>query len=76
MVAAAGERFVAWADSRSGNYEIYVARQTASGWEELAGSAGFGGVSDSLTASRRPGITLDAGGAPGGGLDGDHPGRI
>ncbi len=64
VLAGNGERYVAWADSRSGNYEIYVARQDGSGWTELAGSAGFGGVSDTLTASRRPSLSLDASGAP------------
>ena len=32
-------QFVAWSDSRSGQYEIYVAEHTASGWQQLAGSA-------------------------------------
>ena len=38
IVAGASGQFVAWSDSRSGQYEIYVAEHTASGWQQLAGS--------------------------------------
>ncbi|MBK8017635.1 MAG: right-handed parallel beta-helix repeat-containing protein [Betaproteobacteria bacterium] len=57
-VDAAGTRYAAWADSRNGNYEIYVARQTSAGWQMLGGSAAGGGVSDSLTDSRRPALAV------------------
>ncbi|MEL6105485.1 MAG: right-handed parallel beta-helix repeat-containing protein, partial [Planctomycetota bacterium] len=59
-----GETFVAWSDSRSGNQQIYVARHDVSGWNELGGSAGLGGISDSAGASSQPSIVVDAGGAP------------
>jgi len=57
-VDANGIRYVAWADTRNGNYEIYVARESASGWEMLGGSAAGGGVSDSQTDSRRPALLV------------------
>ncbi|MFA5028107.1 MAG: right-handed parallel beta-helix repeat-containing protein, partial [Candidatus Methylomirabilota bacterium] len=61
---AAGVRYIAWADGRNGNLEIYVARQTGTGWEMLGGSAQGGGVSASAASSLRPSLALDAGGAP------------
>jgi hypothetical protein len=57
-VDANGVRYMAWADSRNGNYEIYVARESATGWEMIGGSAAGGGVSDSLTDSRRPSLLV------------------
>ena len=77
---ASGVRYVAWSDTRNGNYEIYVARESASGWEMLGGSAAGGGVSDSQTDSRRPAL-LDPRRPPDGRVDGGererhrHPGR-
>ena len=57
--------FVAWADDRTGTYEIYVAEHTiAGGWQQLAGSAEGGGISISNVDSRRPSITLDGTGNP------------
>jgi Ca2+-binding RTX toxin-like protein len=57
-VGADGLRYTAWADTRNGNYEIYVARESASGWEMIGGSAAGGGVSDSRTDSRRPALLV------------------
>ena len=64
MVAGASGQFVAWSDSRSGQYEIYVAEHTASGWQQLAGSAQGGGISNTPGAARRPSIALNANGQP------------
>ncbi|HEY7118485.1 MAG TPA: NosD domain-containing protein, partial [Tepidisphaeraceae bacterium] len=62
--SAAGTQYLAWADNRSGNYEIYVAKHTAGQWLELAGSAHGGGISGTATSSRRPAITIDGAGNP------------
>jgi hypothetical protein len=60
VAGAGGAHYVAWVDGRNGNDEIYVAKYTAgSGWSELAGSAGGGGISYTSSSSR-PSITLDA----------------
>ena len=64
VVAGALGQYVAWSDSRSGQYEIYVAEHTASGWQQLAGSAQDGGISDTAGAARRPSIALNASGEP------------
>jgi Ca2+-binding RTX toxin-like protein len=57
-------RYVAWADGRNGNYEIYVARQSSGVWEMLGESAVGGGISNTIASSRRPAITMDALGQP------------
>ena len=66
IAALNGAIYVAWADIRTGNWEIYVAKYTAAaGWTELSGSASNGGISESTSrASRRPSIALDASGNP------------
>ncbi|HMC10336.1 MAG TPA: hypothetical protein VKH44_03565, partial [Pirellulaceae bacterium] len=64
IVADATGPFVVWSDNRTGNFEIYVARQTAAGWQELAGSAHDGGISATAGASRRPSVALNAAGNP------------
>ncbi|HEV8292420.1 MAG TPA: right-handed parallel beta-helix repeat-containing protein, partial [Tepidisphaeraceae bacterium] len=64
VAAGTSGRYIAWADARNGNFEVYVARYTASGWEMLSGSAQDGGVSSTSTSSRRPSITLDGAGNP------------
>lgn len=65
VVAASGPTtFVAWADNRHGNYEIFVARHSGLGWVELAGSAHGGAVSSTTTNSRRPSIAIGADGQP------------
>ena len=58
---ANGVRYAAWSDTRNGNYEIYVARQTATGWEMIGNSAAGGGVSATTTDSRRPALLIDNG---------------
>ena len=50
---------VAWSDTRNGSLQVYVAQETSTGWQELADSAGLGGVSDSLGASIDPSISVD-----------------
>lgn len=64
VVADANGQYVAWADQRSGQFVIYVARRTASGWQELAGSAHGAGISGTSESAKRPSIVLDASGAP------------
>lgn len=64
IAAGAAAEYVAWADNRSGQFEIYVARHTTGAWQELAGSAHNGGVSNTRAPSRRPSLTLDATGQP------------
>ncbi len=60
VLDASGRPVVAWADARNGNFEIYLARWNGSAWEELAGSAGGGGVSDTPGSSRAPAVAADA----------------
>ncbi len=64
VVAAADAQYVAWADSRNGNFEIYVARHGSIGWSEMVGSAQGGGVSRTSGSSRSPSIALDNLGRP------------
>ena len=64
VVADAAGPYVAWSDNRNGNFEIYVARHTAAGWQELAASARDGGVSSTASHSRQPRIALDVDGSP------------
>ncbi|HAM70036.1 MAG TPA: hypothetical protein DCM86_00140, partial [Verrucomicrobiales bacterium] len=65
IVAGPNGQYLAWADSRSGNLEIYVAQHTTSGqWVQLAGSARDGGISATPGASRRPSLSLGADGQP------------
>ena len=47
-----GRQYVAWADSRNGNFEIYVTRHASGAWQELAGSGHDGGVSVTLDSNR------------------------
>ncbi len=63
VYAAAGP-YVAWADNRSGVYQIYVAQYVSGAWVELAGSAHGGGISNSAFGARRPSITLNSSGEP------------
>src|SRR5947209_6601343 len=64
VAGTGGIQYLAWADNRSGNFEIYVAKHTAGQWLELAGSAHAGGISNTPGSSRRPSIALDALGNP------------
>ena len=52
-------RYVAWADARNGNFEIYVAQYAGGAWSALGGSADGGGVVPSTGGSRRPSIAYD-----------------
>ena len=64
-VAPDGSVFYAWVDGRNGNHEIYVAKYTdANGWQQLAGSAEQGGVSNSDSLSNSPSIAVDTSGNP------------
>ena len=55
---------IAWTDTRNGNHEVYVGLNDGSQWQELAGSAGLGGITDSDTRSSQPAIATDANGRP------------
>ncbi len=59
VVDAFGRLWAAWADSRNGNFEIYVARRGATGWESVSGSASGGGISRTAASSRRPVMAID-----------------
>ncbi|MCC7081093.1 MAG: right-handed parallel beta-helix repeat-containing protein [Burkholderiales bacterium] len=64
-IDADGNRYVAWADARNGNTEIYVLRYSVfGGWEMLAGSAEGRGISATLSDSRRPSIAIGNDGNP------------
>ncbi|MBN2361722.1 MAG: hypothetical protein JXR83_19880 [Deltaproteobacteria bacterium] len=53
--------FVAWEDSTSGNYEIYVKRFDGTTWVDLGtGSSSGGGISNSTGISQSPSMALDA----------------
>ena len=64
VVASPSGEYVAWSDSRSGQYQIYVAEHTSSGWVQLAGSAQGGGISNAPGGAQQPSITLNASGQP------------
>ena len=61
---AAAMQYAAWTDNRDGNYQIYVARDSSSGWAQLAGSAQGGGISNGNVDSLSPSIALDTAGRP------------
>jgi len=63
-VAADGTRWLAWADSRSGEYQVYVARHNGSAWQQLGGSAEQGGVTALPAGANRPALLTDATGNP------------
>ena len=48
VTASASAQYVAWSDSRDGQYEIYVAEHADSSWQQLAGSAQGGGISNTV----------------------------
>ncbi len=63
VVAGDGTRYMTWVDARHGNHEIYVAKQTdINGWQ-LLGDHSLGGVSATMTSSRRPTLAIDGSGA-------------
>ncbi len=61
---------MAWADSRSGTSQIYVALQTIAGWQSLAGSVSAGGISARTSTSSanqnatNPSVVVDNSGMP------------
>lgn len=61
---ASGNPTVAWSDDGNSNSEIYVCRWTGSSWEELAGSATGGGISNTASASEYPSVAVDGSGNP------------
>ena len=63
MPAPNGE-YVAWADSRSGIFQIDVAQLTASGWQSLGSLALGGAIVATAGASINPSIALGADGEP------------
>ncbi len=56
--------YVAWADSRSGVYQIDVDELTATGWQSLGSLSLGGAIVATAGASLRPSITLGANGQP------------
>ena len=64
VVNSADDEFIAWADDRTGIYQIYVAEHTSSGWQEIDGSAEGGGISEASVNSTQPSIMLNAAGQP------------
>lgn len=72
-IDSAGVRYAAWADSRNGNFEIYVAKYVmGAGWQEMSaatssqagGSASEGGISRTPESSRRPSLAIGADNQP------------
>ena len=60
-----GTPIIAWADSTSGNYEIYVRRWNGSSWVEMgSGSASGGGISESSGYSSEPSLAIRPNGTP------------
>jgi len=59
-----GRPMVAWEDDSSGNWEIYVKRWNGSAWEEMAGSASGGGISQNSGHSEDPSLAIGPDGAP------------
>lgn len=55
---------LAWQDSFSGPFQIYVRRWTGSRWEEIGGSAAADGISRSKGAAVAPSLVLDSAGGP------------
>lgn len=60
-IGASGRPVVAWEDSSSGNYEIYVRFWTGKRWEGYENSDVDGGVSNSEAPSRFPRIAVSGG---------------
>jgi Ca2+-binding RTX toxin-like protein len=64
IAAGATTRYVAWIDTSSGVPAVYVATESGSAWNQLAGSAQSGGISGLLRAASEPAIALLASGQP------------
>ena len=58
-INGSGNPVIAWQDNTSGNVEIYVKQWTGLQWEELAGSAAEGGVSNNSGDSCKVSLAVD-----------------
>ena len=64
-VAPDNTPYLAWPDTRSGDFEIYVRRWNGTSWEEVGtGSATSGGISDNAGDSWGPSLAVDPDGVP------------
>lgn len=59
-----GRAIVAWDDLSSGASEIYLKRWTGSGWEDVGGSSGGKGISNTGTFSYEPTAAVGPDGTP------------
>ncbi|HTW68745.1 MAG TPA: right-handed parallel beta-helix repeat-containing protein, partial [Acetobacteraceae bacterium] len=64
IVADATTRYVAWISTLGGIPVVYVATESGTSWNQLAGSAQGGGISGLLQAASEPAIALLASGQP------------
>ena len=53
-----GMPVVAWVDNSLDDFEIYLRRWNGSAWEELGGSASFGGLSNNTNGSGGPSVVI------------------
>ncbi len=58
-IDGSGNPVIAWTDSGSGNWEIYVKQWNGTSWVELGGSASGGGISNNSGISNKPCMVLD-----------------
>ncbi len=63
-MSADGSIFVAWAENRGENFEIYLSYCEGNAWVELAGSTTSGGISATASDSIGPSLDLDRDGNP------------
>jgi len=64
-LASDGTPYVAWIDSSSGDYEIYIRVWNGSSWEEVGtGSASDGGISNTAGESWGPSLAIAPDGMP------------
>jgi Ca2+-binding RTX toxin-like protein len=64
LVMASTGPVLAWADNRSGSFQIYLAQFANGEWRELGDSAQGGGVSATRGDSRHPSLAIDDQGNP------------
>ncbi len=64
IAASATTRFVAWIGTQSGIPAVYLATESGTSWNQLAGSAQGGGISGLIRAASEPAIALLASGQP------------
>jgi hypothetical protein len=58
-IAPDGMPYIAWQDGTSGDDEVYIRRWNGSVWEEVGvGSAGGGGISDSVGSAQSPALAI------------------